>query len=71
MLNHFHDGIDFSVNVVKLFDFASVQEEFEILIDGTCCVSTASFSVFLLALDSFANRFERLVQVFKKFRGDV
>lgn len=35
MLNDFQNGIDFSVNIVKLFHFANVQEELEIFVDDT------------------------------------
>lgn len=35
VLNNFQDRIDFSVNIVKLFDFTEVKEEFQVLVDST------------------------------------
>lgn len=75
VLNNFQDGIDFSVDVVELLHLAHVQEELEILIDGTRCVviviGAVSVAFILLALNAFANRVERLLQVVEEFGCDI
>jgi hypothetical protein len=60
VLNHFQNGVDFAVNVVKLLHLAHMQEELEILVNdaGRMSLVTALSFVFLFSLNVLANHFE-------------
>lgn len=75
MLNNFQNGIDFSVNIVKLFHFAHMQEELQILVDGAgrfvALVSSLNLSLVGLAGDVLTDRFEGLFEIVEKFGCNV